>query len=537
MDETTRRTTLWLLAVAALLAGCPAPPRTGGGGGAAPVPETTLTVGRDAAIPGEGGFHEVYLTVMPDDLALVRERRAAELPDGIAALNYADVVETIIPESTRVRFTPDGGSADDVEFLEQRYRYDLIQPARLLELALGETVQVRWTQPATGADKVLEGVIESTAAGLFLRTADGQYTLGSPAGDYANLRTVLDGIPGTLFARPQLDWLLDVRGGGAGVIETSYLARGFSWEADYVLTATEDFEHADLLGWVTLRNQTGARFDDAHLAVVAGKINVVTPAGGPMNARYDMDRDAVADMPASTEVGYVEEGLFEYHLYKLPRPTTLPAYSWKQVTFLEQTTIPVTTKYKADVTLPDFNYGAAVGTDDFTPWPVRRTLTVENKEELDGLGVPLPAGTARVYARSGEDLFFIDSSVVENTPRQEPLEVDAGGAPFLVVKSKVTDAQTSDAGRFGSYHVTKQLVTMVNRGSRAVTLVLRLALPGAGYPGYYGGADWDARLTRVAGGGGPEITEISTGVWELELTLAPDVETSEELELRIRTPY
>ncbi|MBI5487314.1 MAG: hypothetical protein HY905_08275 [Deltaproteobacteria bacterium] len=529
--------TLGLLALAATLGGCPA---TGhgviagaGGGGPAPVPSTTIEVGRDAVVRGDDGFSEVFLTVMPDNLALVRERRAADLPEGVSAVAYADVVDTVMPESTRVKFTPDGGSPQDVSFLEQRYRYDLIAPARLLELSLGSSIHVRWTQPNTGAEKVLDGVIESTEGGLFLRTPDGTYTIGAPPGGGAYTRTVLDSLPGALFSRPQLDWLVDVYDGGPGVLETSYLASGFTWEADYVVTATEDFEHADLIGWVTLRNQTGARFDDAHLAVIAGDIHMASP---PMEAaEREMDYDRVMDMPSGGSPGYVEEGLFEYHLYKLPRPTTVPAYSWKQVTFIERDQIPVTTKYRAMVTLPDAAYGNPTGTDDFTPAGVRRVLTIENQEQLDGLGVPLPAGTARVYARSGEDLFFIDSTAVLDTPREEPLDLDAGGAPFLVVKSKLTDSQESDAGGFGSYSVTHHLVSMVNRGSRTVTLVLRLALPGAAYPGY--GANWDARLERERGGSGPALEEISSGLWEVELELAPDVETTEEFILRVRRTY
>ena len=483
---------------------------------------------------GEGGFSEIFLTVMPDNLALVRERRTADLPEGIAQVLYADVVDSVIPESTRVRFTPDGGSTEDVAFLEQRYRYDLITPSRLLELSLGASIHVRWTQFTTGAERVLEGVIESTEGGVFLRTPDATYTIGSPPGGGAYVHSVLDAMPGALFSRPQLDWLVDVYDGGDGVLETSYLATGFTWEADYVITAAEDFEHADLVGWVTLRNQTAVRFDDAHLAVIAGDINRVYGPAAPMEAA-GREYDAIMDMPMGGSVGYVEEGLFEYHLYRLPRPTTLPAYSWKQVTFLERAEVPVTTKYRALVTLPDAAYGAPTGVDDFTPAAVRRVLTIENQEEIDGLGLPLPSGTARVYARSGEDLFFIDSTAVEDTPREEPLDVDAGGAPFLVVKSKLTDAQEADAGGFGSYSVTRHLVSMVNRGSRTVTVVLRLALPGAAYPGY--GSQWDARLERRRGAEGPAIEEISSGLWELELDLAPDVETEEELVLRVRRTY
>jgi len=530
MSEGRMRYLPWLLVWAGLATGCPTPPRPAGGEVARP--STTVEVGRGAALAGEDGFSEIYLTVMPDDLALVRERREASLPDGVTSIAYLDVVDTLVPESTRVRFRPDGGDPEDVEFLEQRYRYDLIQPARLLELSLGQTVHVRWTQPRNGTDRVMDGVIESTEAGLFLRTPDGTFTIGSPPGDADQLRTVLDALPGALFARPQLDWIVATADGGDGVLETSYLAHGFSWEADYVLTASEDFTQADLLAWVTLRNQTAARFDRAHLAVVAGKINV---AADQRTRAFDSFAD-VNGAPYDDEQtgGYVEEGLFEYHLYKLERPTDLPAYSWKQVQFLERSAIPITTKYRANVTLPDANYGGYTGTDDFTPAPVRRVITVENKLDVDGLGVPLPAGTARVYARSGEDLYFIDSTAVENTPREEPLELEAGGAPFLVVKSKLTDTREAEAGSFGSYTVTSHLVTMVNRGSRTVTLVLRLSMPGANYPN---GGDWDVRLERRGRAEGPAIEEISSGVWEIEHELAPDVETTEELVVRVRRAY
>jgi hypothetical protein len=123
---------------------------------------------------------------------------------------------------------------------------------------------------------------------------------------------------------------------------------------------------------------------------------------------------------------------------------------------------------------------------------------------------------------------------VENTPREEPLELEAGGAPFLVVKSKLTDTREAEAGSFGSYTVTSHLVTMVNRGSRTVTLVLRLSMPGANYPN---GGDWDVRLERRGRAEGPAIEEISSGVWEIEHELAPDVETTEELVVRVRRAY
>ncbi|MBN1774574.1 MAG: hypothetical protein JXB32_25160, partial [Deltaproteobacteria bacterium] len=365
-------------------------PTTARGPGGVPVPGGTVEVGAAQALEGEDGFREVYLTVMTGNLALVRERRAVELPAGVVELVFSDVVDGLIPESTRARITTPRGVPEDVAFLEQRYRYDLLAPARLLELSLGSSVRLQWTQPRSGAERALEGVIESTAEGIFLRTSDGTYTAAAPAGDFTGLRTVLERLPGALFSRPQLGWIVDAAGSTRGVVEASYLAHGMTWEADYVLTAAEDFETAGLVGWVTVRNQTAGRFERAHLAVVAGDIHVA-PETTTEAWNGFADEDGVPQREAEAG-GYVEEGLFEYHLYKLPRPTTLPAYSWKQITFLERAELPITTKYEAEVGLQEGSYGSYTGTDDWAPVGVRRVVTVENELEVDGLGLPLPAG-------------------------------------------------------------------------------------------------------------------------------------------------
>ncbi|MBI5487128.1 MAG: hypothetical protein HY905_07325 [Deltaproteobacteria bacterium] len=532
-----RRVVLLFLTVAGLVAaaGCPPPPRSTG----VPRPEQTIEVGMDRTVRGEGGFRDVHLTVLPNNLALVREKREADIPTGVSAVEYMDVIDTIIPESTRVQFQPNGGDAEDVAFLEQRYRYDLIEPWRIMELSLGGTVRIKWTQARTGVEKLLEGVVESTDEGLFLRTPDGTYTLGVPNGDGWYSHTILDDLPGALFARPLLDWIVDVREGGPGVLETSYLAWGFSWEADYVITASEDFATADLIGWVTLRNTTAGKFQDAHLAVVAGTVNTAAESynGTGYAAGYGMAMGG-AEGDGDGDYGYVEEGLFEYHLYKLDQPTTLEPYSWKQVAFLERDGIQITTKYRADIALQTGAYGGYTGTEDEIPCNVRRVLTIENKADIDGLGIPLPAGTARVYARSGEDLFFIDSEQVLDTPREEPLNIDAGGAPFMVVKSKITDVDTSDAGAFGSYTVVRHELTAVNRGSHAATVLYRLTMPGAGQPyGYAGYGAWDARLERAANSSGPPLEEVESGIWEMERTLEPDQETQDVLVLRIHQSY
>jgi hypothetical protein len=43
----------------------------------------------------------------------------------------------------------------------------------------------------------------------------------------------------------------------------SYLTNGISWAADYVAVVNADDSKTDLTGWVTITNQSGARYDDA----------------------------------------------------------------------------------------------------------------------------------------------------------------------------------------------------------------------------------------------------------------------------------
>ena len=119
-----------------------------------------------------------------------------------------------------------------------------------------------------------------------------------------------------MIARPTLSWLLDSRAPRQNG-EVTYLAQEMSWNADYVLVVNEQENRADLTGWVTLTNQSGAAYENAELKLVAGDVNrVVQREERPMMA---MSKAAPADAPPQ----FREEGLLEYHLYTLARPTTL----------------------------------------------------------------------------------------------------------------------------------------------------------------------------------------------------------------------
>src|SRR5206468_216618 len=58
--------------------------------------------------------------------------------------------------------------------------------------------------------------------------------------------------------KPTLLWKLWSDKGGTRDVELSYLTGGMRWEATYNLVAPEKGDRFDLVGWVTLENQSGA---------------------------------------------------------------------------------------------------------------------------------------------------------------------------------------------------------------------------------------------------------------------------------------
>src|SRR6202021_3082035 len=142
----------------------------------------------------------------------------------------------------------------------------------------------------------------------------------------------LPGVPGNFYSRPTLIWTLDNRGAAAQKVEASYLTSNISWSADYILTVARDEKAADLDGWVTLNNNSGASYRNAKLQLVAGEIHQVSPAPAPPIARMQSSMAMAKAAPQFTQ-----EGISEYHLYSLGRRTSIQNNESKQITLVTGT--------------------------------------------------------------------------------------------------------------------------------------------------------------------------------------------------------
>ena len=84
----------------------------------------------------------------------------------------------------------------------------------------------------------------------------------------------------------------------------------------------------DIGAWVSIINQSGASYPDAKLKLIAGDVH---RAPQP-TVRYDMAmKSRRGGIAVAEAAGFEEKSFFEYHLYTLGRPTTIPDNSTKQI--------------------------------------------------------------------------------------------------------------------------------------------------------------------------------------------------------------
>ncbi len=162
-----------------------------------------------------------------------------------------------------------------------------------------------------------------------------------------------------------------------------------NWNADYVLTVARDEKTADLDGWVTLVNNSGVAYHEREIA--ARRRRRSSHAAGDDAKRSPWSRK---DGCGRGVAQFAQENFSEYHLYTLGRRTSIQNNESKQISLLTGTNIPVE-KY-LQVEGQQYYYRNPQGIGNAIPQPVKVFYRFKN-DEKSGLGMPLPAGTVRVY--------------------------------------------------------------------------------------------------------------------------------------------
>src|SRR6266567_8168216 len=393
------------------------------------------------------------LTIYNQNFFVAREHLPLDLNAGVNHVNFAGISAHLEPDSVILRDL----TGRPLQILEQSYRNDPVSQELLLSFYEGKTIDFQ-VQRGEKTEIIRGKIIRCGYVPISYYQQQNygypQPSIGQPIIEVDGvLRFGLPGQPlfpalgGDSILKPTLSWLLETNEPGTFDAEISYVSGGMNWQADYNLVVSDKsngkFDLLDMVGWVTMRNQSGKTFENASIKLLAGDVNKIQ--GGTVANRAYM---AAAKAELADEMRPVvrEKSFDEFHLYTLQRPTTLRDQETKQVEFVRATGIHALRLYVYDGAQvdqyayynpeqirQDQNYGTQSN-------PKVWVMEEFKNAELNHLGIPLPKGKLRFYRRDTDGhLEFTGENVIDHTPKDEIIRVYTGNAFDVTGERKRTN--------------------------------------------------------------------------------------------------
>lgn len=407
------------------------------------------------------------LTVYNQNFAVVRESIPLDLTVGLNHVLFSNITAHVEPDSVVLR-DPRGGRLD---ILEQDYRNDPISENLLLSLFEGKIIDFDQGKDKEGKSTIVKGRIVRSGyvphVDAYQRYGQQYYQQQASMGQTGSGQPIIEvdgrlqfGLPGRpLFPslgvdtilKPTLDWQLESAEAGRRTAELSYVSGGMSWHADYNIVAPEKGDVVDIVAWVTLDNQSGKTFDNAHIKLMAGEVAKIQPASG-----YATGIGTAVGVVGINAPSITEKTFDEYHLYNLPRPATLRDREVKQVEFLRAHDVKTEKIYVYDGMKVSQQYR------NWNPENIRNAgeygietnrkvwvmLEMRNSKN-NGLGMPMPMGRVRFYRRNQDgQLEFTGEDKIDHTPSDEMVRFNTGNAFDIVGERRRTSFKNSAQDRW-----------------------------------------------------------------------------------------
>lgn len=355
---------------------------------------------------------EDWLTIYNDDLSLVRSTFDIDLQAGRQEYNFDQITSRIQPSSVIVTSKIPG-----FKVAEQNYEYDLADRSAVLGKYLDKEVTVymedgsRTTGTLKFYDRSTYGITES-GTDRFIMV------------DAGKVQTVqLASLPENFYVRPTLHWSLISPKTGKVPIQLSYLSGGFSWDVTY--NTVWDGEKLDFNSWVTINNRSGKAFEDANLKLIAGDINKAQQYTRT-TSRYELMYEEAAGADYAAAPSFEEKAFHDFHMYTLDQKVSFANNQTKQLTLYPTMNVTAEGRYEYNL------WGSGV-----------KSVIKFKNTEANGIGVPLPKGTIKVYKQDTDDnMEFIGEDSVEHTGRNEEVKINTGKA-FDIVASTLSKDQTN----------------------------------------------------------------------------------------------
>ncbi len=356
-----------------------------------------------------GNTKDLSITVYNNDFGVVKEKRNIDISRETDIIQYLDVAQLIETDSIIV---------DGVEVIELNYDYDLVNKEKLMEKYLDKIITLYDKEEKTREQYKLLSV----KGGLVLEKADTKEIIINPEGEI-----ILPKLPSELIVKPALIWRITPT--DAKEINVSYITKGLSWTANYVITLGEkDFV---LAGWVNIENNSGTTYENATLKLIAGEVKRIKDDDEVQYIRED--NICYSESPSPN---FVEDSFADYHMYSLQHRTTLKNNQSKQINFINADRVGYHKYY------------------DFGRHEENAKIIVEFENNSDNrLGMPFPKGNIKVYKEDSKDgnLEFTGEDRIKHTPKDEKVCLHIGEAFDVICERDRIDYEKTDGYDYEEY--------------------------------------------------------------------------------------
>jgi len=396
---------------------------------------------------------ETSLTIYNGDFAVIRDTLKLDLKAGPNQVRYSDMALYAEPSSVILR---DLTGKAELQILEQAFQGGAVNQETMLAWFEGQTIDfLRYDE---GKAHVIQGkVIRASRLRADSSSSSGEQKTPSVQPMIEVNGKVQFELPGTpLFPptgperaiKPEFTWTIATPNPTQLEAEVAYTAYAINWFADYNIISSEDSDTVQVLGWITIDNQTGKSFENAKVKFVAGMMSKLDPRAkaAPRSPETTTERVVVTGSYIPIE----PKELDEYYVYTHPAPISIHDREQKQVQFLAAEGVQAKKVFSYYGSANDAHMSGSSA--DLSPEANAQSVTTINvvrefkNSSANHLGVPLPRGRMRFFRRSADQqLEFIGEYDSGGTPVDEKVEATTGFAFDLVAERTRTNFEVDPA--------------------------------------------------------------------------------------------
>ena len=386
---------------------------------------------------------EPAITIYNQGFAVVRDSLPIDLKAGPNQVTFTGATAKLEPDSVILR---DVAGKVQLQILEQSYRNDPVSEPMLLSFFEGQFLdfirrEANKPDQTISAKIIRSGYVPGGAPVEPIVEIDGKLQFSLPG------QPIFPSLGEENILKPALAWQIHATAAAKINAEVAYVTQGFSWQASYNLVAPEKGDFVDIVGWITMQNDSGSGFQNAKIKLMAGDVNKVQPPHSPMAKRgFPMMAEMAMDAPPVVS----EKAFDEFHLYTLANLVTLRDKETKQVEFIRATGVKAERLYIYDgAAISGWRVGMNVGADPGYGTTSNKKVNVYREfknSEANHLGIPLPKGRVRFYSQDDDrQLEFVGENNIEHTPKDELVRLFIGDSFDLVGERKQTEFKVNEA--------------------------------------------------------------------------------------------